>query len=155
MKHLPKIHLALLSVLLLAGCEKTQGTVSVSVKNDTVKRNSIYYWRTTFELDSAETAYLKKHNVTRMYLRMFDVVTEHDFLNNVMEAVPIATTKFVTPVPEGVEIVPVVYITIDALRAMAGREEEYADSLLIVCVRWRRITSVARFARFNWIATGQ
>lgn len=129
MKHLPKILLALLSVLLLAGCEKSKGTVSVSVKNDTVKRNSVYYWRTTFELDSAETAFLKKHNVTRMYLRMFDVVTEHDFLNNVMEVVPVATTKFVTPVPEGVEIVPVVYITIDALRAMAGREEEYAGLL--------------------------
>lgn len=129
MKHLPKILLALLSVLLLAGCEKPQGTVFVSVKNDTVKRNSVYYWRTTFELDSAETAFLKKHDVTRMYLRMFDVVTEHDFLNNAVEAVPVATTKFVTSVPEGVEIVPVVYITIDALRAMTGREEEYAGLL--------------------------
>jgi hypothetical protein len=129
MKHLPKVLLALLFVMLMAGCEKPQGTSSFCDLNDTVKRNSIYYWRTTFELDSAETTFLKRHNVTRMYLRMFDVATEHDFLNNALEVVPIATTKFVTPVPENVEIVPVAYITIDALRAMKGHERNFAGLL--------------------------
>jgi hypothetical protein len=68
---------------------------------------------------------------------MFDVVPEYDFLNSTTDVVPIATTKFVSPVPAGVEIVPVTYITIEALRAMEGREEEFAtlmvERMLAMC----------------------
>ncbi|MEE0975278.1 MAG: hypothetical protein UH853_06170, partial [Muribaculaceae bacterium] len=41
-------------------------------------------------------------------------------------AVPIATTKFASPVPDSVEIVPVAFITLDALRFIEGKEAEYA-----------------------------
>lgn len=61
---------------------------------------------------------------------MFDVATEYNFLNYNTDIVPIATTKFVSAVPEDVEIIPVVYITIDALRAMAGREAEFANLIV-------------------------
>lgn len=101
------------------------------------RMNSIYYWRTVFDLDSAETAFLQKHDVKRIYLRMFDVVPERDFLNATTDVVPNATTRFVSSVPDGVEIVPVTYITIEALRAMAGREAEIAplivERMLAMC----------------------
>lgn len=49
---------------------------------------------------------------------MFDIAVEHSFVSSMLEPVPIATTKFVSAVPQGVEITPVVYITIEALRAI-------------------------------------
>ena len=94
------------------------------------KRSSIYHWKSTFELDSAEVEFLQKHNIDRIYLKLFDVATEHNFLDGTTDIIPIATTKFVSAVPKGVEIVPVVYITIDALRAMEGREAEFANLIV-------------------------
>ncbi|MBO7265319.1 MAG: hypothetical protein J6U91_03720 [Alistipes sp.] len=90
----------------------------------------MYYWKTTFELDSTERAFLEEHNIKRLYVRMFDVALEPDYLNGSPEIVPIATTKFVSEIPAGVEIVPVAYITIDALRAMHGQESEYATLIV-------------------------
>ena len=94
------------------------------------KHTSIYHWKSTFELDSAELAFLQTHNIDRIYLKLFDVATEHNFLDGTADIVPIATTKFVSAVPKGAEIVPVVYITIDALRAMEGREAEFANLIV-------------------------
>lgn len=130
MKPSLKIILTLLFAATLTSC----GHKTKSAVDDRVKCNSIYYWKTSFNVDSTEVAFLRKHNIKRIYLRMFDVAVEQNLLNGVPDIVPIATTKFVTDIPEGIEIVPVTYITIDALRAMAGKESEYstliADRLL-------------------------
>ena len=132
MKYLFKILLALVAVAALSGCGDR-----IENSADVVPVNSIYHWKTVFELDSAELDFLKKHDIGRVYVRMFDVVPEYDFLNSTTDVVPIATTKFVSPVPAGVEIVPVTYITIEALRAMEGREEEFAtlmvERMLAMC----------------------
>ena len=132
MKYLFKILLALVAVAALPGCGDC-----IENSADVVPVNSIYHWKTVFELDSAELDFLKKHDIGRVYVRMFDVVPEYDFLNSTTDVVPIATTKFVSPVPAGVEIVPVTYITIEALRAMEGREEEFAtlmvERMLAMC----------------------
>ena len=130
MKHLIKTVLLSLFTVALTGC----GNGTCSSKNDevvdSVKFNSIYHWKTTFELDSTELDFLKRHNIQRIYVRMFDVAVEHDFLNGIPEIVPIATTKFISTPPKGIEIVPVTYITIDALRAMAGKEQEFASLIV-------------------------
>ncbi len=132
MKYLFKILLALVAVAVLPGCGDR-----IENSADVVPVNSIYHWKTVFELDSAELDFLKKHDIGRVYVRMFDVVPEYDFLNSTTDVVPIATTKFVSPVPAGVEIIPVTYITIEALRAMEGREEEFAtlmvERMLAMC----------------------
>lgn len=98
-------------------------------KSDSQRYNSIYHWRTTFDVDSTEVAFIKQHNISRIYLRMFDVALEQN-LDGISEIVPIATTKFVSEIPAGVEVVPVTYITLDALKQMSGEEEDYA--MLIV-----------------------
>ncbi len=67
--------------------------------------NSVYYWRTTFKLSDNEQAFLKANNIGRIYLRMFDVVD-----NEMGDVLPNATISFVSPLPEGVEIVPTVFI---------------------------------------------
>ena len=132
MKCLFRILMALVAIAALPGCGK-----HVEHSGDFAPVNSIYHWKTVFDLDSAEMAFLQKHDIGRIYVRMFDVAPEYDFLNSTTDVVPIATTKFVSPIPDGVEIVPVTYITIEALRAMAGREEVIAalivERMLAMC----------------------
>ena len=120
--------MALLTAASIVGCGNKAEPAAEEVS--IVKKNSIYHWKTVFDIDSAECAFLKRHNIERLYLRMFDVALEPDFLNGTSEVVPIATTKFVSPIPADVEVVPVTYITLDALRSMAGNEAEYAELIV-------------------------
>ena len=92
--------------------------------------NAVYYWRTTFDLDSSETAFLKHHKVSRIYLRMFDVAVERNAGNETGEIVPIATTRFCSEIPKSLEIVPTAFITLDALQAMRGNEAKYAELIV-------------------------
>lgn len=110
---------AMMSACGLKSCEVAEPT-----------ENAVYYWRTTFDLDSTETAFLKHHKVSRIYLRMFDVAVERNAGNETDEIVPIATTRFCSDVPESVEIVPTAFITLDALQAMRGNEAKYAELIV-------------------------
>ena len=123
MKSFVKISLALIVATFLVGCSRVENTV-------VEPQNSIYHWKTTFDINDSETEFLKKHNIERIYVKMYDVATEHNFLLGKSDIVPIATTKFVSAIPGNVEIVPVVYITIEALRAMNGREAELAELIV-------------------------
>lgn len=130
MKHIYEIFLILIVVTIFTGCVNSENGSIDDTPREYVKRNSIYYWKTVFDIDSTAMSFIEKHDISRIYLRMFDVATEPDFLNGNFEIVPIATTKFVSSVPSNLEIVPVTYITIDALRAMAGREAEFASLIV-------------------------
>lgn len=92
------------------------GCTNEDIENRELK-NSIYHWKTSFAPDSTELEFLRKHNIKRIYLRMFDVAEEKDELRE-RNIVPIATTKIKAKIPDGIEVVPVTYITIDALRAL-------------------------------------
>ena len=59
---------AVLFALLFVGC-KGQGLHEYP-RNAC---NSIYYWRTTFNVTEAEQQFITHHNVNRLYLRLFDV----------------------------------------------------------------------------------
>ena len=74
------------------------------------KVRGIYYWKTVFELTSSDSLFLQQHQINRLYLRFFDVDYDTD-LDGVDKSLPIATTRFRSSAPQGVEIVPVVYIT--------------------------------------------
>ena len=87
--------------------------------------NSVYYWRTTYNPSARERAFMRRHRVGRMYLRMFDVVGEDN------HTVPNATLKFKQKVPKGMEIVPTVFITVEALQA-TGKSETAALARKIV-----------------------
>lgn len=87
--------------------------------------NSIYYWRTTFKLSDAEKEFLKKHDVAKLYVRFFDV--DGDCQGNVT---PEATIKFNDSVPNGIDIVPTIYITKNAMEDMQLREDEFAEKIL-------------------------
>ncbi len=72
--------------------------------------NSVYYWKTSYSASSSELQFMKQNNVKRMYVRMFDVVEGAE------QPEPNATITFHSSLPDSMEIVPTVFITVDALR---------------------------------------
>lgn len=70
---------------------------------------SVYYWRTSLSLDSAERAFLARHGVGRMYVRYFDVVMRDG------RPMPNATLQFHDTVPHGIEVVPTVFVVENCL----------------------------------------
>lgn len=132
---------ALLLLLALAGigCQPTPQIPrdSEAPKEDA---NGIYYWKTTFELNETEKQFLVEHQIDRLYLRLFDVVPDNEKNFGLeFDAIPNATIIFKQELPKNLEIVPVVYITIEALRKMDGKEEDYAKLIS------ERVTHMADF----------
>lgn len=91
------------------------------------KTRSIYYWKTTFKIGKGELAFLSGHSITRLYLRMFDVDAQMDYATGRTTVVPVASVKFKTPKPDSLEIVPTVFITLDALRHYENDENALAS----------------------------
>ena len=95
--------------------------------------NAVYYWKTVFHPDSSDLEFLRCHDVERIYLRMFDVVEQYED----GPAVPNATVRIsdtdyqlIRDSLSDKEFVPVVYITLDGLNAMEGREAELAGEIV-------------------------
>ena len=130
MRHFCKKLLVLITMVAIILSSCSDKNKSSNDNNEKQRLNSVYYWRTVFSLDSVEEAFLTKHKINRIYMKMFDVAVEDNHTTGIPEVVPIATTQFNTCIPKGVEIVPVAYITLDALRAMLGRESEFASLLV-------------------------
>ena len=86
----------ILTVSILISCNNSNDN------NGTVR--SIYYWSTTMRMDSTKEKFIHDHAISRMYLRYFDVVDDQG------EPTPNATLRFITPVPDNIEIIPVVFI---------------------------------------------
>ena len=73
------------------------------------KVKAAYYWSTTLRMDSARTAFIQSHGITRLYVRYFDVVNTRE------GPMPNATLAFNDSMPADVEIVPTVFITNDCM----------------------------------------
>lgn len=73
------------------------------------ENNAIYYWRTTFNLSDSEREFLREHDITKLYVRFFDVDDIYDPING-ESVVPKATIQFQDAVPTGLEVVPCIYI---------------------------------------------
>ena len=108
-------------------CTGRNTSSSLSQRQEDVAHRAAYFWKTTFDLSESEKSFLSDHKIGRLYLRLFDVVVEENWADNSPEVVPVATTRFVSSVPEGLEIVPTVYITIDALRQYSSYEDALAE----------------------------
>ena len=125
---------AILFALLFVGC-KEQGIHDYP--NNAY--NSVYYWRTTFNVSDAEQQFITKHNVKRLYLRLFDVDMSKRNLWEALSPQPIATIQFpdsanLALVMQQVdECVPTVFITLHALKQMPWHEaNDYAQK---ICTR--------------------
>ncbi len=72
---------------------------------------AIYHWKTTFNPTPWELQFLNDHHITRLYLHLFDVVPNE----TKTDVVPAATLRFLQQPPEGIEIVPTVYVSREAI----------------------------------------
>lgn len=91
--------------------------------------NAMYHWKAEFNPTDEEKAMMKRHDVRKLYVKMFDVVYD-PYID--CELVPIATTKFKQKPQEGVAIVPCVYITVDAMRNIPNDQVcgKYSDLII-------------------------
>lgn len=106
--HLKAVIGIVLALLLMAGCTQP-------VRRPLpVEGNAVYYWRTDFKLDSTELTFLNTYHVKRIYCRYFDVVG-----NRPEGPMPNASVTFSSPVPDGIEMVPTVFITEDCMHRPA------------------------------------
>lgn len=92
----------------LTGCQQRERQSPTTL----AEGNSVYYWRTDLHLDSTERAFLRTHDIDKVYCRYFDVVMGDDG-----QPTPNATITFSDTLPDGVELVPTVYITEDCMHA--------------------------------------
>jgi hypothetical protein len=101
----------------LTGCQRSepQGTKALEMGQ------AVYYWRTELRLDSVERAFLRTHDIKKVYCRYFDVVMRDG------EPMPNATLRFNDTLPKGIEMVPTIYITEDCMHA---RHEWLAKKLV-------------------------
>jgi len=78
-------------------------------KDGVLKERSVYFWKSNFKLDQEERSFVKKYNVKKIYAKFFDVVeAENEFG---VTSIPIATLNLEDGIPNGVEVVPVVFIS--------------------------------------------
>lgn len=87
------------------------------------EKNSVYYWKTTFAPNNADYAFIRKHNLQRIYIRVFDVSTDTEDQEAHPHTYPNATIQISDSDFEQIQerlpkmgYVPVVYITLEALK---------------------------------------
>lgn len=90
--------------------------------------NAVYYWRTTFALDRVERNFLRNNNVKRIYMRFFDIVVDKSPI--AMDAVVPNATLQLKDTVQGIEIIPTIYITNDAMAKMASNEDLWAEKIV-------------------------
>ena len=84
--------------------------------------NAVYHWKTVLKPSSDEIHFMKNHSIKRMYVKFFDVTTDNLYDGQGEQPVPVATTIITDQIKTfddyglDVEIVPVVFITVEALR---------------------------------------
>lgn len=90
--------------------------------------NAVYYWKTALKTDSMDTEkFVKDHKIGRAYVRFFDIVPDRSPLAS-DELVPNATLTVSNKLPVD-EVIPVVYITDDAIKEM-GNSNRWAQKIV-------------------------
>jgi hypothetical protein len=90
--------------------------LTLGCKHET--QRSFYYWKTVFHLSETENNCLKELNISKLYIRFFDVDVEKAS----GQVIPVATIRFNDRIPENCEIVPVVYLVNKLLKKTSSKE---------------------------------
>jgi hypothetical protein len=85
----------LLFPLLFLHCNTTKSTI---------QHHGFYYWESRFRMEQQDKAYLRKLDVSKLYIKFFDVVYQD-------KASPEGIISFNSAIPAGFDIIPVVFIT--------------------------------------------
>lgn len=106
-----KLHLEIIAATLLVLCSCGQG-------NRQSSHRGVYHWKTTYAPTGWEKQWMADHHVDRLYVKLFDVDAGPNVGRDDWKMVPVATTQFREPLPAGMDVVPVVYVTVDAIRQL-------------------------------------
>ena len=100
----------LVGLLLWAACSRPV--------EQAARHRGVYHWKTSYNPTDWELQWMERHRVDRLYVKLFEVDAgrKHGYAD--WRMVPVATTRFAQPLPKDVEVVPVVYITVDAIRTL-------------------------------------
>jgi hypothetical protein len=99
---------------------------------------AFYFWRTHAALSAPERDALSVQHVQRLYLRLFDVAVD-----GAGAPKPVGQVRFADAFPQGLEIVPVVYLTNAALKATA-------DPAALADQVWTLASSLAAEGKFTF-----
>lgn len=113
--------------------------------------NSVYHWKTTFDLNEAELDFLENNDVHRMYVRLFDVDVDTSPMNDYVGVIPIGTTSFRCAVPDSMEIVPTVFITTKAIASLGGKKDTPHSLAEKIFTRTKNIASYNDLGRIREI----
>lgn len=94
----------------------------VSCKNELKPKASFYYWKTIFNLSNEEKVTLKENNVTKIYIRYFDVALKED------TPLPLLPIIFKEK-PENLEIVPVIFIKNEVMLNQSLNTSDLANKI--------------------------
>lgn len=97
-----------LSIAGLCGCASDNAEVEDAA-------NAVYYWRQELRLTDAERDWLRRHEVRKMYVHLFDVERRPDGSLR-----PRMTLDVTDAVPAGIKVIPVVFLTPDMMRDTTG-----------------------------------
>lgn len=122
----------------LLGCGENKSTST----NTKVAGNSVYYWKTEFRLSDWDKSFLNDNNIKRIYLRFFDVDCGMDY-DGMDKPIPIGSVSFKDSVPANIDIVPVVFITTEALRH-TYKNGVYNKDLNLANLIYERIKAMAK-----------
>jgi hypothetical protein len=107
-----RLLIAVIFLAAVAGCGSRPG-------HERAVRRSFYYWRGTFRLTTGEIDSLRKLDIRRLYVRLFDVAIDRGS----RQPHPVGPLAIAMPAPPGIDIVPTVFITNEVMRTIdsAGR----------------------------------
>lgn len=123
-------------LICLIGCkEKADSDTAFAFKHEPV--NAVYHWKTVLNPNKFETDFMKKHHVREMYVKFFDVSTDNLYDGKGEQPVPVATTVFKVDSTywetNSIEVVPVVFITVEALRLEKPLAERIVKRVDAMC----------------------
>ena len=107
--------LALILLLPLASCRQKKVVEEPAPEAAGEPGRVVYFWKTRFDLNEYEQEFLKTYSIGKMYVRMFDVDYDASPAAGAEKVIPVGTTSFVSEKPDGIEIIPTVFITTRAL----------------------------------------
>ena len=107
---------ALCALLWLGSCSKP--------KAGGASNHAVYHWKSHFTIHDADSTFMAKHDVGRIYLRLFDI--QYDPFRNI---IPTADVHFYGNISPEIEVVPTVFITTEVLRQRLFANSLYANYL--------------------------